>query len=426
MFKFIHAADIHLDSARHGVRREQDAPALELRQAPRRAFQNLIQLAIQEDVAFVLLAGDLYDGDWPDFHTGLFFLEQAARLNKHGIRVFMIAGNHDAANVMTRSLPLPADGSITMFDADRPQTEKLDDLRVAIHGQSFANRAVTEDLAEGYPIAAPGMFNIGLLHTSATFGAGEHDCYASCSLDTLLSKNYDYWALGHIHIRQDLRRGDAEPPIVFPGNLQGRHVRETGPKGCMLVTVEDDHSLQSQFVAVDVLRWERCPVELTGARQLDEVVRRVTDSLSQLNAASDNRPLAVRIELEGACEVHRQLVSEPSRCLAEIQAAALTWGPDKIWIERVVRHTTVPATDQATSLDGPVGELSEFIDTLKNDDQACKELLEELQPLRAKLPAELTEGTGSLRLEQPERLRELLDDARELLMQRIQGSEDNR
>ncbi len=425
MFKFIHAADIHLDSAREGVQRDFEGPVTEIQQAPRRAFENLVRLAIDEEVAFVVIAGDLYDGNWPDFHTGLFFLEQAARLNRAGIRVFFVAGNHDAANVMTRTLMLPGGDMIKMFDATSPETVVLEDLQVAIHGQSFRNRAVTDDLAQRLPPATNGMFNIGLLHTSATFAAGEHDCYAPCSIETMLSKGYDYWALGHIHKRQDLRRSDDEPPMMFPGNLQGRHIRETGPKGCLLVTVDESHKVDVQFCPVDVLRWQRSRVNVEGIETPQEIIQSVTEHLTELLGESEHRCLAVRVELEGACPAHRQLVAEPNRWNAEIQAAALQLGSDRVWIERVVRNTSRPVTgSEQESLEGPVAELCEFIQEMRDDEKSLEMLAEVLQPLRSKLPTELTEGELSLGLDDPRCLQELLDDAQQVLIERIHGRGD--
>ena len=94
MLKFLHAADIHLDSPLHGLERYEGAPVEELRSATRRAFDNLIELAIAEDVSFVLLAGDLYDGDWKDYNTGLYFVGQMRKLKEAGIRVFIVSGNN--------------------------------------------------------------------------------------------------------------------------------------------------------------------------------------------------------------------------------------------------------------------------------------------------------------------------------------------
>ena len=216
MFKFLHAADLHLDSSLRGLERYERAPVEAMQHATRRALVHLVDLALEEKVHFVLLAGDLWDGDWRDYNSGLFFVQQMARLHDSRIPVFLIAGNHDAANRMTRSLRLP-DG-VRVLDADAPETVLLADLGVALHGQSFAQYNITDDLSLRYPAARPGCFNIGMLHTSAT-GREGHERYAPCSVEGLLAKGYDYWALGHVHKREILYD---DPLIVFPGNTQGR------------------------------------------------------------------------------------------------------------------------------------------------------------------------------------------------------------
>ncbi len=184
-----------------GLEQYEGAPVQEIRNAARRALSNLVDLAIDQKVAFVLIAGDLYDGDWRDYNTGLFFVDQVRRLREADIPLYLISGNHDAANKMTRTLRMPE--NVTFFSADRPETALLPDLDVAIHGQSFATAAVYDDLSEGYPLADSGRFNIGMLHTCAA-GREGHDRYAPCSIEGLKSKGYDYWALGHIHLRTDV------------------------------------------------------------------------------------------------------------------------------------------------------------------------------------------------------------------------------
>src|SRR6185312_5708311 len=213
MFKFLPAADIHLDSPLRGLDRYEGCPSEEIRGATRRALDNMVRLAVEEKVAFVLIAGDVYDGDWKDHNTGLWFVRRMAELRDSGIRVFLIRGNHDAKNRMTRDLRLP--DNVTSLDVNRPQTCHLDDVPVAIHGQGFASQAVTDDLAANYPAADPGCFNVGMLHTSV-HGREGHDRYAPCTVEALRAKNYGYWALGHVHTREvlDAREG----PIVFPGN----------------------------------------------------------------------------------------------------------------------------------------------------------------------------------------------------------------
>ena len=232
MFQFIHAADIHLDSPLRGLTSFDDAPVDQIRTATRRAFENLVDLAIRESVAFVVIAGDLWDGDWPDAGPGLFFIKQAKRLRQEGIPVYVVKGNHDAENTLTRELRYP--DNVHLFGHLRPETVRLNPLNVAIHGQSFREANITSDLAAVYPPPVPGAFNIGLLHTCLD-GDSRHYAYAPASVDALAAKHYQYWALGHVHQRRALERSGV--PIVFPGNLQGRYIPETGPKGCELVTV---------------------------------------------------------------------------------------------------------------------------------------------------------------------------------------------
>ena len=231
-FRFFHAADIHLDSPLTGLAGIEGRVAERIRSAPRAAFEALVECAIQDQVDFVVIAGDLYDGTWRDYKTGLFFSEQMGRLNQAGIPVVILYGNHDAESQITRPLTLP--DNVRVFGTRKAETFQFGKLNVALHGWSYREKAVNDNMVPGYPSPVKGAFNIGVLHT-ALGGMGEHANYAPCSLPELVAKGYNYWALGHVHQGQVLNE---RPHVVFPGNLQGRHVRETGPKGACLVTVE--------------------------------------------------------------------------------------------------------------------------------------------------------------------------------------------
>ena len=226
--KFIHAADIHLDSPLVGLSAYPDAPAERLRTATREAFERLVARAIEEQVDFMVIAGDLYDGDWKDYHTGLFFVRQMGRLRQAGITVYLLYGNHDAESEVTRSLQLP--DNVQVFPARRAETFRIAALQVALHGQSFKHAATTDNLVPGYPAPVPGWLNIGVLHT-ALEGNAEHARYAPCSVAELQVKGYQYWALGHVH-EHWVQRGDVT--MAYPGNLQGRHIREQGARGALL------------------------------------------------------------------------------------------------------------------------------------------------------------------------------------------------
>lgn len=415
IFKFIHAADIHLDSALKGLQQYEGAPVDDIRRAARDGLNNLVNLAIDQQVEFVLVAGDLYDGDWKNFQTGMYFVKQAARLRAADIPLILIAGNHDAANKMTRSLPLP--DNVTLLTHQQPQTVRLDALDVAIHGQSFASEKVVDDLSQAYPAAVRGCLNIGLLHTSID-GREGHASYAPCSLDGLKSKGYDYWALGHIHKREVLCQ---EPFIAFAGNIQGRHIRETGPKGCYLVSVSDSLQLEPAFHPLDVMRWEIASVDVSQVQHVDEILDHVSRQLTQLASHTPDKPLAVRVELVGQSKVHRELLAQQDHWVHQVRGLALDVGQGSIWVEKVkirTNHRTrsggSPEVDEAA-----LGELAELFAEVRAKPEQLNELGYDFAPILRKLPPELRELVGDGE-QAAAWLAEVLDQAEALLNHRLQ------
>ncbi|MCL4245062.1 MAG: DNA repair exonuclease, partial [Candidatus Dadabacteria bacterium] len=294
-FRFIHTADIHLDSPLRGLE-GMEGPAVErIRTATRKAFTNLVTEAVEREVDFVVIAGDLYDGDWRDYRTGLFFVAQMGRLARAGIPAFILYGNHDAESQITRRLTLP--DNVKTFSAKKPETYVLEDIGAALHGQGYHKRDVTENLAASYPDPVPGAFNIGVLHTGMG-GMGGHENYAPCALAELVARGYDYWALGHVHQGSVLHE---RPHIVFPGNLQGRHVRETGPKGGHLITVEDNEITSFETLRTDVVRWEILKVDAGGCERISDAVEPVRSALEEaIKSRADRRKLACRQDHGGA------------------------------------------------------------------------------------------------------------------------------
>jgi DNA repair exonuclease SbcCD nuclease subunit len=418
MVKFLHAADLHLDSRLDGLQKYPGAPVERIKNATRSALGNLVDLAIEEAVAFVLLAGDIYDGDWPDYNTGLYFSSQMARLHQAGIKVFLVAGNHDATNKMTRALRLPP--NVTMFGSGQPETHCLDGAGVAIHGQSFATGAVTEDLSRKYPSAIPGLFNIGLLHTCIE-GAEGHDRYAPCTAHGIRSRGYDYWALGHIH-KRDLIATD--PHIVYPGNIQGRHIRETGPKGCMLVCLVDGRLAKFEFRRLDVVRWEICTVDAPDVEREDDLFDRAVNQIDQLLGQEDpHRLLVVRVMFQGKSKLHDRLLSDLVRCAAEVQSRALILGADRVWIEQVQVQTR-PWSE--TTGQGPLEELLTGLGEMRADEQLLWQQAKCLGDLRDKLPPEFLRLAEAPRFQDQAWLLGLLDEVEALLRSRLSPTESGR
>lgn len=411
--KFLHAADIHLDSPLSGLARYEGAPVEQMQSATRRAFINLIDLAYTEAVDFVLLAGDLYDVDWKDYNTGLFFNQQMSRLREANIPVFMVFGNHDAGNSITRQLRLPE--NVTEFSHSQPETKVLEHLGVAIHGQSFANKAITDDLSAAYPNSIPGYFNIGLLHTSLN-GRQGHANYAPCTMPGLLSHGYDYWALGHIHKREVLRE---KPWVVFSGNLQGRHVRETGAKGCSLVKVKDEQASVTH-VPLDVFRWEVCQLDVSEITRADEVVDQARGAVTQSMQNADGRPLALRFTIDGASGVHNELHSNTERWINEIRATATDASLGNVWVEKVSLQTRALGANTESD-EGPLDILRDFLRTLSKDGDSLRALSAEFRSLVNALPAEArqSERGEGIDPENPETICRLLSGVEELLMARL-------
>ena len=411
--RFIHASDLHIDSPLRGLDRYDGAPVERLRSATRSALERLVDRALTERVDFLLLAGDIYDRDWQDFHTGLFFRGQMVRLERAGIRCFIVQGNHDAQGVISRQLTLPS--NVTVLSSRAAQTVKLDELSVAIHGRSFPERGVNEDLVPSYPPPVPGFFNIGLLHTSLTGRAG-HDTYAPTDLPTLVAKGYDYWALGHVHAREVLNE---RPRIVFCGNLQGRHAKETGAKGCELVTVEAGR-IEAEFIALDVVRWSQLSVPLDGVDRLESLNEAFARALEPVLAGTTDRLHAVRVTLTGSTLLHGLEAAQPGTLAAAMHAAAQDIGTAEIWIEQVRLDLSTPLDRaRAAQRQDAVGELVRLVDTIAGDDQELMRRAQvELGDLIGAMPAEVTAGDVP-RLDDPAELRSLLMDAEATVFARL-------
>jgi len=414
MFSFIHTADIHLDSPLRGLEYHEDAPLEQIRGAARRALENLVNLAVEEQVKFVLIVGDLYDGDWRDFNTGLFFNQMMTRLKDADIKVFVVSGNHDAASALTKNLRPP--DNVTFFSSRKPESRTLTDIGVAIHGQSFANRAVAEDLGSSYPQAMPGYLNIGLLHTSLT-GREGHERYAPCTVDALKSKGYDYWALGHIHLREVVAE---EPWIVFPGNIQGRHIREQGGKGCTLVTAQEGRISGVEHRDLDVLRWLTCKEDISECRTPDDIYQQVQLAFERVMKGGSGLPVMLRLELTGITPMHQQLQKESAWWENEFRGMAANLGGSGLWLEKIrIRTREEMNLEALMEDDNPVSGMLRMLVGLEVSGDGISEIDPEIGSFLSKLPAEIRGGEEPFDPSHPDQWGDICADVKELLIARV-------
>ncbi|MEN3146459.1 DNA repair exonuclease [Neorhizobium sp. IRAMC:178] len=403
-FQFMHAADLHLGSPFQGLALKDAALAELFIEASRRAFSVLIDQAVERKVDFFIVAGDVYDGDWKDNKIGLFFNREVARLERAGIPVFLLKGNHDAESVITKTITLPK--NVSEFPVNKPGSFRLDHLKVALHGQGFAERSAVDNLALAYPKPEGGWFNIGVLHTSLT-GREPHAPYAPCSVEDLRSRGYDYWALGHVH---DFEIVAEDPLVVFPGNLQGRSIREQGAKGAVLVTVEDGRITHERIIT-DSARFAELVVAVEPDDNIPTILRRTENALEDVVERMEGRPLALRIRLTGKSRFRNEVMARAEDFRDEVQAACHRSHQD-IWLEKLEMRLepAINGTSVATDMLGlegliPMGGFA-------------PELLADANAKIAEITARLPGGIGAGDLALGDDAEALLAEARDLLLSR--------
>jgi DNA repair protein SbcD/Mre11 len=374
-FKFVHAADLHLDSPFQNLKRKGNLPVEELKAASRDAFSALIKLCLDENVDFLLLAGDIYDGEWRDVQPAIFLGKQLQRLAKAGIPTYIILGNHDASNKGVKGFKTFVEDNAVVFSATEAETSEVPGLAVAIHGQSFASREMTENLARGYPGPTKSSFNIGLLHT-ALEGRDGHDNYAPTTVPELTAKGYDYWALGHIHKKEVVSE---DPYIVFSGNLQGRSIRELGPKGAYLIEVEDGGVSGLEFRELSSFRWVELTVPVEENSSSSVIINLCCDAAKLSRKTAPDKRFIVRFVVDGNSALDPEFLHE------RLQVSLEDLFEDTVLLEGV----KFQARDELQSTESQEDQ-SAFLSDLVLSESEMVDLIEmSLGPLEEKLPSEL-------------------------------------
>jgi len=384
MVRFVHASDLHLDATFGGVDATDEKVAGALARSTIEALDRVVDLCIDRDADFLVIAGDLYNSADRSLRAELAFQRAMRRLDGAGIGAYVVHGNHDPADGWSAGLQLPE--SVVVFSAEAVERrEVLHDGKVvcAVYGRSFPTRQVRENLAREFKREDGDPLAVAVLHANVGQREGWDD-YAPCTVDDLRAAGMDYWALGHIHLPE---RVSDQPPAVYPGSTQGLDPTEEGPRGCYVVDLGADGSVE-EFVETASVLWRRVAVDAVKLADLDELRNAVADACKTLRSEGGGRPTVVRIELTGRSDVHADLarpgvLADLVTDVREEQLAREPW----IWVDRIRDHTR-PAVDLGEILEeeGLRGDLVRLAAARSNDPVAAAELVETLlAPILARL-----------------------------------------
>ncbi|MEF3047025.1 metallophosphoesterase family protein [Pseudotabrizicola sp. L79] len=337
-FRFVHTADVHLDSPLVSLALRDPALAAEVGVASRTALTRIVDLCLAQSVDALVIAGDLWDGSQTSAKTPRFLKQELTRLSDAGIRSFILRGNHDAASKISKELVPPP---LCHVFGTKPTTEQFEagGHSIAVHGVSFAEGAVPESLLPRYPAPVAGAFNLGMMHTSLNGTAG-HDVYAPCSIGDLDAHGYDYWALGHIHKRAECR---GRATVVMPGIPQGRDIGEAGATSVTLATLGDDGRLALEQHTVAALRFDRLRIDLTGADDWAQAISALTGAIRRAGGqprAEDH--LVLRPHLTGTTPLAFRLARDLDQLHQE--AVACAEAMPGLWIDKVENTTNTTNT----------------------------------------------------------------------------------
>ncbi|MDC3413540.1 metallophosphoesterase family protein [Terrihalobacillus insolitus] len=277
---FIHCADLHLDSPFDGLSHVQGSTFTKMKDSTFHALERLVDLAIEKQVDFVLMVGDLFDGAKQSLRAQLKLKQSFQRLQSQNIDVYMSFGNHDYTSGRTFSFHYPS--NVHLFESEKVThfTHERDGIPLAnIYGFSYENRAIFQNKANEFYTTDENRFHIGMLHGSISTNT-EHDVYAPFQLGDLNRIPMDYWALGHIHKREILKEN---PPIVYPGNLQGRSKKEQGEKGCYYVELAQN-DCKLTFCPLQTIRFDNVTIDISTCSDVQQLTHKVERHIDDIRA----------------------------------------------------------------------------------------------------------------------------------------------
>jgi len=381
-FGFIHTADLHLDSPFKGISEVSEEISLELTEATFKAFNKIINLCIEKQVDFLLIAGDIYDGADRSLRAQLRFRDGLKRLSNAGIKAYVVHGNHDPLDGWSANLDWPK--NVYIFggkSVEKVSVEKDGEEIAQIYGISFHNREIKTNLTYKFPKKSKkAPFTIGMLHCNVGTNTG-HEPYAPCTLQDLISRNFNYWALGHIHKKAIIN--DDNPLVIYPGNPQGLHPQETGARGCFLVNVDENGEPTAEFIEVDSIRWFVEELSIDSLYTEQELISKIHNYIEKIREEAKGRPSICRIILTGRSALHSSIVRKGvlDDILKDVREDE-EGEKQFVWIESIEDNTN-PEIDRKSLLEREdfIGDLVKLFEEFLHDGTKIDELKESLDPL---------------------------------------------
>ena len=378
-FSFIHAADLHIDSPFRGISATETAPKSlgeALYASTFAAFDALVETTLEQEADFLLIAGDVYDGRDRSLRAQLKLRDGLAQLSDEGVSTFVVHGNHDPLDSHVSAIEWPEK---THFFGRKLETLEARDRRdspvALISGISYRSKEESRNLARQFSGQETALFQIGLLHSNVD-SDGEHENYAPCSLADLRDAGMDYWALGHVHTR---RTPSESPWAVYPGNIQGRSIREQGPRGCYHVRVDEEGSVSLEFIALDVVRWTDVIASIDGVGTIDSLERSLVASIDAVGDEAEDRGVVCSVRIEGRGSLHSELWREgASEQVLERVRERLAGRDPFVWVQRLQldTHPEIDISERMTRQD-LLGEVLSLAQQYEKEPESLVGLYEE-------------------------------------------------
>ncbi len=372
--KFIHCADLHLDSPFEGIRAIEPDIAKALRNATFEAFSNIIDLAIDEKVDFIIIAGDVYNNVNRSLRAQLQFRDEITRAADSGILSYISHGNHDPLSGWDAGLSMP--NGVHRFSGNQVEMKeyKRDGIvRAHIYGISYKDKGIRKNLASLFKKQGDDIFSIGVLHCNLG-GDSKHDNYAPCTLVDLEKCGFDYWALGHIHSKKIVK--EENPCIIYPGNTQGLSIKESGSRGCYIVELDTSGHLNNRYFSTDIIRWDSKEIDTTNIDTLDQLLETLDEVIENTRVSAEGRAAILSLQLLGRGDIHRELrkIEIDKDILLQLRESEIT-REDFVWVESINNNTS-PTIDIEKRREAKdyVGDFLCVANNLRNDQEVLKKV----------------------------------------------------